>query len=274
MGEDLLTYDKLSVAYRGIAALREVSFSVMPGEAVCVVGESGSGKSTLLRTAIGLLSPGGRVTHGTVRFRGCDVTAMTSRELQRLRGAQIGFLFQDCRAALTPVRRVGDQLVEAVRAHACEPRRDIERRACELLERMNVADPERVLASYPHELSGGLGQRAGIAIALVLRPRVMLVDEPTSALDAVSGRQVIDELVREKHETGTALVVVTHNIGVARALADEVVVLHGGVAVESGAMRDVLEHPECAYTRELIEAVRFLGDLGGKGDGDGSAREI
>lgn len=254
----LLEFDRVEVSFDGRAVVCGVSFSVMPGEVLAIVGESGSGKSTLCRAAMGLLEAGGAVTQGDVWFDGVNVTDLPERRLRALRGPGMGMVFQDCLAALDPVRTIGAQAYESLRAHEKVSRREARRRTLRLFERFGLEDPERVLASFPFELSGGMGQRAGLAMAALLRPRLLLADEPTSALDAVSQAQVVRELASLRAESGVALVVVTHSMGVARALADAVLVLKDGTVVEYGPAADVLERPQSAWTCELLAAMPRL----------------
>lgn len=253
-----LEFDKVTIAYGDTPAVRDLSFSVASGEILGIVGESGSGKSTLLRAALRLLGPAGRVSAGRILCEGRDVGRLSEEEMRRLRGPQLGMVFQDCLAALAPTRRIGDLFYEEVAAHGNVTRAECEARAVESLRRLNLAEPGRILASYPFELSGGIGQRVGIALALALRPKLILADEPTSALDAVSQKLVMAELSRLRDEEGMAIVLVTHNIGVARTLADEVLVLKDGRMVECGRASDVLHAPKSAYARELVAAVPHL----------------
>lgn len=254
MAEPLLSYDHVSVAYEGRVVVHDVSFAVAAGETLGIVGESGSGKSTLLRAALRLGGPAQVVVQGRILYRGNDLAQRDERGMRDVRGREIGMVFQDCLAALTPIRTIGDQAFEVVAAHGPATRADVDARLGDLLARLAIADPARVLASYPFELSGGMGQRVGIALALIMEPAVLLADEPTSALDAVTQKQVVEELGRLCRETGAALVVVSHNIGVIRALADDVLVLKDGAVVERGRAAEVLSRPQDAYTRELLAA--------------------
>lgn len=258
MNEAVLTYDHVEVSYGGRPVVHDVSARVLPGHVLGIVGESGSGKSTLVKAAMGLLGSRGMVTRGRILYRGSDLVDLPKRELCALCGPDLGMVFQDCLAALTPIRTIGDQLYEAVSAHGPAAREQVEARARELLARVNIADPLRVLASYPFELSGGMGQRVGIVMAMMLEPRVLLADEPTSALDVVSQKLVLEEFLELKRQTDTAIVLVTHNIGVVRALADEVLVLKAGEVMEQGAACEVLGNPASAYTRGLLEAVPVI----------------
>lgn len=273
MDEALLEYEHVDVAYDGICAVRDVSFSVAQGQIVGIVGESGSGKSTLLKAAMGLLGGRGSVPQGRILYRGTDLLALSEKELRALCGPELGMVFQDCLAALTPSYTIGNQMYEAVRVHKKCKRAEVDERACELLSRLNVEEPERILKSYPFELSGGLGQRVGIAMAMILDPAVLLADEPTSALDAVSQKLVVEELSQLRRDLGTSIVVVTHNVSVVRALADSVVVLKDGSVVEEGPAAQVLEKPENEYTKELLAAVPSISwadDEAGEDDCEGN----
>lgn len=258
VGRAVLEFDDLEVRYGDVRALRGVSLRVMPGECVGVVGESGSGKSTLAKAAMGLLDAPGRACAGRVLFEGRDIAEMSGEELRRLRGPGMGLVPQDAIGSFTPVRTFGAQAFEAARAHGRPSRRSVREELCEILGRLDVDDPERVLKSHPFELSGGLGQRAAMALAMYFRPKVLFADEPTSALDAIARKQTVEALGRLKEETGTALVVITHDIGVARRLADRIVVMEGGLVVEEGPVEEVFSRPRHRSTKELVEAVASL----------------
>ena len=258
MTEPLLEYSHVDVSYSGVAVVRDVSFPVVPGEVVCLVGESGCGKSTLVKAAMGQLGPNGMVTRGDIWYKGHCVPDLPACDLRRLCGSDFALVFQDCLAALTPIRRIGDQVHEGMAAHRSISRADCDALACEMFAKLGLEDPERVLASYPFELSGGMGQRVGIAIALLSEPSVLFADEPTSALDVIVQAQVIDLFKRINADLGTTIVLVTHNMGVVRALADHVLVLKDGEVVEYGEAKQVLEAPAAAYTRELIAAAPRL----------------
>ncbi len=258
MTSALLEYERLSVSLGGNPVLSDVSLSLRRGEILCVVGESGSGKSTLLNAALHLLGPTGLVTGGSVRFCGEDVYHMAEGQLRDLRGPGVGMIHQDCLASFCPIRRIGDQIHEALAAHGSTSRAASLRLAGDMLARLNFPDPQRVLSSYPFELSGGMGQRVGIALCLLMSPQAVLADEPTSALDVVSQKRVVDELLRVREDFGLGMVVVTHNMGVARAMADRVLVLKDGRVVECGRAPEVLDRPRTAYTRALLDAAPRL----------------
>ncbi len=256
----LLAYRYVDVAYGDHAVLHDINVCVHAGEIVGIVGESGSGKSTLLKAAMGLFGNDGTLTKGQICYGGFDLAACSFEELRALRGAQIAMIFQECLSALTPTKTIASQMYEQCCAHAtCAVSKDeVFSRAIELLGALFIERPDEVLASYPFELSGGIGQRVGIAMAMLLEPNIILADEPTSALDAVSQKQVLTEFVRLKQEKNTAVVLVSHNIAAVRAVADYVVVLKDGIVVEQGSAQEVLSAPQSAYTQELLAAVPTL----------------
>ena len=203
MNEPLLEYTHVEVSYAGTAVVHDVSFPVREGEIVCIVGESGSGKSTLVKAAMGQLGPKGLVTRGDIWYQGKSVPDLPRSELQKLCGADFALVFQDCLAALTPIRTIGDQVHESLSAHRKVTRSESDDLASDMFAKLGLEDPARVLASYPFNLSGGMGQRVGIAIALLSNPRILFADEPTSALDVVVQAQVV-ELLRDINRKLTA----------------------------------------------------------------------
>lgn len=248
----LLSVDGLSVAYGSQPALEQVSFTLAPGELLGVVGGSGSGKSTLLRAIAGLLAGNARITSGCISFQGAALSECA------LRGNAIGMIFQDPAASFCPVRTIGDQLHETLNAqHPCS-RAESDAAAAALFTQLGLAAPEKLLSSYPFALSGGMSQRVALAIAMLLNPALLLADEPTSALDMISQRQVLDALSFLRQKNGSAIVLVTHNIGVCERLADQVIVLQSGRIVEAGPTAQVFSSPQAAYTKELLAAVPRL----------------
>ena len=238
--EALLEYRQTDVCYGGVRAVRGVSFTLHAGEILGVVGESGCGKSTLLRAAMSLLGPGGLVTGGKILYRGENLPDLSARARRRLNGPELGMIFQSAGSSFCPVRRVEDW------------DKDKE------YDRLGLEDGPRILNSYPFELSGGMQQRVGIAAAMLLRPRVLLADEPTAALDVSAQKQVLEELLLVRESFGTAVVLVSHNLGLVAAMADRVLVMHRGEIVEAGETRQVLRQPRADYTRRLLEAVPKL----------------
>ncbi|MGI6011541.1 MAG: ABC transporter ATP-binding protein [Ruminococcus sp.] len=256
--EKLLTYQSVEISYNERAVVHNIGFSVEKGEILGIVGESGSGKSTLIKGAMGLLEPGGRVTGGSIRFEGKNLTDLPEKEMRKIRGAQMGMIFQDAGASLCPIRKIGDQIYESISAHEKTARKDSDDRALELLDKLGFQEGKRILNSYPFEMSGGMNQRINIAIAMLLNPRLLLADEPTSALDVSVQKQEVEEMLLLREMYGTAIVLVTHNIGVVSAMADKVLVLRSGNMVEYGSRDRVLNAPEKEYTRELLAAVPKL----------------
>ncbi len=252
----LLSVEGLEVSFGNHAAVRGVDLSVLPGQTVAVVGESGSGKSTTATAILGLLPPGGRITAGRIVFDGFDIAAADRRALRSIRGRAIGYIPQDPMTNLNPVWKVGFQIREALRANTSGRR--TRQRAVELLAEAGMPDPAKQAGRYPHQLSGGMCQRALIAIGLAGRPRLLIADEPTSALDVTVQRQVLDHLQRLTEELGTALLLITHDLALAAERAESVVVVHRGVVVESGAARSILQNPQHEYTRRLVAAAPSL----------------
>lgn len=258
MKEAVIAYDNVDICYDGRPVVRQATFSLRPGEILGIVGESGSGKSTLLQSAMNLLGPGGAVTQGHIWFQGRDILALSKEEMRRLCGAQMAMVFQDAAASLCPVRTVGSQLCEAVAAHWDVERDDVRQRALELFARLGFSDGRRVWDSYPFELSGGMNQRVALVMVMLLKPTLLLADEPTSALDVCAQKQVLDELLYLRDRYGTAIMLVTHDMGVASRMADFVLVVKDGQMIEYGPAKDVLASPVQAYTKELLAAVPTL----------------
>lgn len=255
-GEPLLAVEGLEVRFGDQAAVRGVDLTVLPGHTVAVVGESGCGKSTTAAAILGLLAPGGRITAGRILFDGSDIAGADRRTLRAIRGREIGYIPQDPMANLNPVWKVGFQVSEALRANTSDRR--TRERAVELLARAGMPDPAKQAGRYPHQLSGGMCQRALIAIGLAGRPRLLIADEPTSALDVTVQRQVLDHLQGLTTELGTALLLITHDLALAAERAESVVVMRAGVVVESGAAESILRDPQHDYTRRLVAAAPSL----------------
>ncbi len=256
--EELLTYDQVSISYQERPVVENMSFILRPGEILGIAGESGSGKSSVLRAALGVLGPGGSMTKGTIRFRGREISKMSKEELRRIRGGEIGMIFQDTKASFCPVRTIGDQIYESLCAHEKLSRKASDEKARELFEKIGLKDGKKVLASYPFELSGGMNQRVGIACAMLLEPSVLLADEPTSALDMVAQKQVMEEMMALRKMDKTAVILVSHNLKLILNLADMVLVLHEGKTVEYGESLQILSRPQAEYTRKLLDAVPSL----------------
>jgi peptide/nickel transport system ATP-binding protein len=233
-------------------AVNGVTFDLMPGEVLCIIGESGSGKSVTMRALMRLLPPKKTVLGGHMRVGTHDIRALSERRLRDIRGSTVSMIFQEPMTALDPVYTIGDQIAETVMRHeGCSRKAGLER-ALELLQLVKVPSPERRLKAYPHELSGGLRQRAMIAVALSCRPSLLPADEPTTALDATVQIQVLVLLRKLQQELGMAVIFVTHDIGVAAQIADKVAVMYAGRIVEYGKVSDVLLRPSHPYTLGML----------------------
>ena len=232
----------------------DVSFEVHAGEVLGIVGESGSGKSITSLSLLNLVDDPGEIVSGRVLLDGADVLKMRGTALQRVRGAEIGMIFQEPMRSLNPVFTIGKQLIETIRAHEDVKPADAYDRSVDWLRRVGLPNPERVMRSYPHEMSGGMLQRAMIAVALCCRPRLLIADEPTTALDVTIQAQIIDLLLDLRDETGMAMLFITHDLGVIAEVADSVLVMYGGHVVERGDVFSLFDHPQHPYTDALLKA--------------------
>ena len=253
----VLEVQDLAVAYRDAAGQAQrvvhgVSFSVAPGEVVALVGESGSGKTTTAQAVIGLLADNGRREHGSIRLQGTEVSGWPAARWNAIRGRVVSLVPQDPTMSLNPVRTVGDQVGEILRIHGLRDRTAVEARVLELLARVGLSQPALRARQYPHELSGGMRQRVLIAIAIALRPALIIADEPTSALDVTVQRRILDLIDALRRETGTAVLLVTHDLGVAADRSHRLVVMQGGRIQEQGPTLELLRNPQSAYTRRLL----------------------
>lgn len=254
----LLEYDTVEISFGGTPVVHDVSFSLQPGEILGLVGESGSGKSSLIKAAMGLLGNNGLVTRGDIWFEGKNLPDLSEKELRKIRGAKIGMIFQDAGASLCPIRTIGEQIQESLSAHGSVSKAEVKERALELFNKLHFKDPGRIWGSYTFQLSGGMNQRAGIAIAMLMNPSIVLADEPTSALDVSAQKQVVMEMLQLREMFGTAIVLVTHDIGVVSAMADRMLVLKDGNVMEYGDAGEILNHPQNAYTKKMLAAVPKL----------------
>ncbi|MGI6877162.1 ABC transporter ATP-binding protein [Microbacterium sp. gxy059] len=240
-------------------AVAGVTFDVAEGEVVSIVGESGSGKSVTALSLLRLVDDPGRITGGRVLFDGDDVLAMRRTALQRLRGDEVGMIFQEPIRSMNPVFTIGRQIIETLRAHTSLSKRAAYDRAISWLERVGLPNPERVMRAYPHELSGGMMQRAMIAMALCCEPRLLIADEPTTALDVTIQAQILDLLLDLCDETGMAILFITHDLGVVAQIADAVLVMYGGRIIERGDVLDIFDRPQHPYTEALLRTKPVLG---------------
>ncbi len=254
----LIEARSLTLGYGDSPIAWDISFFAEPGEILGIVGESGSGKSTILKALNGGKDFGVQVFSGEVLFKGQDLCRMKPSQLQRIRGGQIGMIFQDPSSSFNPIRTFEKQIRTTFRDHGHKEWETEKKQLLEVFEVMNLNDGEQILKSCPFEMSGGMNQRIAIAAATSLHPDLLLADEPTSALDVTIQRQIIDELLQLRDRYGMAIVLVTHNIGVVREMADRIIILNQGRIIESGRVSEVLENPVQEYTKQLLDAVPVL----------------
>ncbi|MEU6999143.1 ABC transporter ATP-binding protein [Nonomuraea sp. NPDC046570] len=255
----LLDVQDLRVRFGSFTAVDGLSFSVRQGEVLGIVGESGSGKSVSMMGLLGLIRTPGAEISGKVTFRGRDLLALKDREMRAIRGKEIAMIFQDPMTALTPVYTVGWQIAEQIRAHEKVSRSEARKRAIGLLEEVGIPAPGKRVDAYPHEFSGGMRQRAVIAMALSCSPALLIADEPTTALDVTTQAQILDLMRRLRDDHGSAIVMITHDMGVVSETADQVLVMYGGRAVERGPRQAVFHHPRHPYTWGLLDSVPRVG---------------
>jgi oligopeptide/dipeptide ABC transporter ATP-binding protein len=261
----LLSVSNLRVVFgseRGeLAAVDDVGFDVSEGEVLGIVGESGSGKSVTALSIMGLLpKPPARVTAGSIKFQGANLLRLSEREMRRVRGPGIGMIFQEPMTSLNPVFPIGDQLMETIRVHERVSPAARRNRAVAMLARVGIAEPERRLRDYPHQLSGGMRQRVMIAMALACNPKLLIADEPTTALDVTIQQQILELLLDLREDLGMAIVIITHNMGVVAEMADRVLVMYAGRIVERAPVTELFERPAHPYTRGLLESIPTLAD--------------
>src|SRR6056297_57846 len=260
MSGPLLEVDRLSVDFSTeggtVRAVDDVSFSIQPGRTLGIVGESGCGKSVTSLALMGLLPrPAGRIASGSVRLAGSELTSMSDRALRRMRGAELSMIFQEPMTALNPVYTIGAQMTAVLRRHEGLSRRAARTRAIDMLERVGIPLPARRIDEYPHELSGGMRQRAMIAMALSCRPRLLIADEPTTALDVTTQSQVLGQISDLQQELGTAVILVTHDLGVVAETCDDAMVMYCGQVVEQAPVSVLFEKPRHRYTEGLLAAI-------------------
>jgi peptide/nickel transport system ATP-binding protein len=239
-----------------------VDFELAAGEVLALVGESGCGKSVTALSVLRLVQRPGRIESGRILLAGRDLRALPVAQMRQLRGREAAMIFQEPMTSLNPVQNAGDQVAEAIRLHESLSRAEAQRRAAELFARVGIPDPSARLRAYPHELSGGLKQRVMIAMALALRPRLLIADEPTTALDVTIQAQILELLRELQRELGTAILLITHDLGVVNELADRVAVMYAGRLVEEGTRLDVLDSARHPYTQGLLRAIPARAERG------------
>jgi peptide/nickel transport system ATP-binding protein len=262
MPERLLEVEDLSVHFATedgmVRAVDGVSFTLDRGEVLGVVGESGSGKSVTAMTIMGLTRGVNAKFGGAVRYQGTDLLQISDTEMQNYRGNEIGMIFQDPMTSLNPVYRVGEQITEAIRAHEHVDKRAARKRAVELLKQVGIPNPESRVDDFPHQFSGGMRQRAMIAMALSCNPAILIADEPTTALDVTIQAQIIELIGRLKRDFDSAVIMITHDLGVVADIADEILVMYAGRVVEDASTRDLFYDPQMPYTWGLLGSIPRL----------------
>jgi oligopeptide/dipeptide ABC transporter ATP-binding protein len=261
MSDPVLEVEDLHVRFdqagRRVHAVNGLSYQLRDGRTLAIIGESGSGKTVSSRALMGLLPPSATVT-GSARIDGVELVGMPEEQIRRYRGADIAMVFQDPTRSLNPTMRIGTQITEAVRAHGQVDRAAAKLRAVELLKLVRIPDPERRFHEYPHQLSGGMRQRVMIAIALASDPKVLIADEATTALDVTTQAQIMELLAELRERLGTAIILISHDLGLAASYADEVIVMYAGRAVEQAPTRILFGQMRMPYTRALLEAIPRL----------------
>ena len=255
----LLDIKEIDVSYGKQLTVKDCSITLEQGQICSVVGESGSGKTTVIRAVLGLLPGGGKVTKGDIVYDGKSLLKLNKRQWRALRGHDISMIFQDSGAMMNQTRLIGGSFVEYVRTHEEISKQDAWKKGAEMLSKMRLPDPDRIMRSYPFQLSGGMRQRVGIAMGMTYQPKLLLADEPTSALDVTTQAQIVRQMMELRDEYGTSIIIVTHDIGVAAYMADHVVVMKDGRIEDQGDRDHILNHSENEYTRRLIAAVPSLG---------------
>lgn len=255
----MLEIKNVTISYGDRPTVKNFSMALKKGEIASIVGESGSGKTTVIRAVLGLLPGGGKVTEGDILFEGKSLLENTAEEWRNLRGTDMSMIFQDSGAMLNPIRKIGSVFVEYIRTHEKISRKAAWEKGREMLEQMRLPSSDNIMKSYPFQLSGGMRQRVGIAMAMTFQPKLLLADEPTSALDVTTQAQIVRQMMELRDEWGTSIIMVTHNLGVAAYMSDQILVMKEGQIADTGSRDQILKGGRSIYTQELLEAVPSLG---------------
>ena len=255
----MLEIKNVTISYGDRPTVKKFSMALKKGEIASIVGESGSGKTTVIRAVLGLLPGGGKVTEGDILFEGKSLLENTAEEWRNLRGTDMSMIFQDSGAMLNPIRKIGSVFVEYIRTHEKISRKAAWEKGREMLEQMRLPSSDNIMKSYPFQLSGGMRQRVGIAMAMTFQPKLLLADEPTSALDVTTQAQIVRQMMELREEWGTSIIMVTHNLGAAAYMSDQILVMKEGQIADTGSRDQILKGGRSVYTQELLEAVPSLG---------------
>ncbi len=257
----MLELKNVTISYKDRPTVKNFDLSLGQGKICSIVGESGSGKTTVIRAVLGLLGGGGKVTGGDIFFEGRSLLSNTKEEWRKLRGTDISMIFQDSGAMTNQTRVIGKQFVEYICTHEKVSKKEAWERGIEMLERMRLPSGDNIMKSYPFQLSGGMRQRVGIAMAMTFQPKLLLADEPTSALDVTTQAQIVRQMMELRDAYKTSIIMVTHNLGVAAYMADHIVVMKNGKIVDAGDREQILRNSQSEYTKNLLEAVPSLGGV-------------
>lgn len=256
----LLEVKDLQISYGNKITVDKASFSLEKGEILSIVGESGSGKTTVIRALMGCLPGNGHVSGGDILFEGRSVLGNTADDWRKMCGEEMSMIFQDSGNMINPIRKIGKQFIDYIIAHKPNiSKADAYKMAVAMLDDVRLPNPDNIMNSYPFELSGGMRQRVGIAIAMAFQPKILLADEPTSALDVTTQAQIIRQIVDVRNEFNAAVIIVTHNLGVASYMSNKIIVMKDGHIVESGLREDIISNPQHEYTKELLASVPVIG---------------
>lgn len=255
----MLEIKNVTISYGDRPTVKNFSMTLKKGEIASIAGESGSGKTTVIRAVLGLLPGGGKITGGDILFEGKSLLDNTAEEWRNLRGTDMSMIFQDSGAMLNPIRKIGSVFVEYICTHEKISRKAAWEKGREMLDRMRLPSSDNIMKSYPFQLSGGMRQRVGIAMAMTFQPKLLLADEPTSALDVTTQAQIVRQMMELRDEWGTSIIMVTHNLGVAAYMSDQILVMKEGQIADTGSRDQILKGGRSIYTQELLEAVPSLG---------------
>lgn len=256
----LLEVNNLDISYGDKLTVAGANLKLDRGEILSIVGESGSGKTTIIRAIMGCLPGAGHVSGGSIMFDGKNILENSHEDWRQMYGKEMSMIFQDSGNMINPIRRIGEQFIDYIQTHAPEKSKSqANEMAIGMLTNVHLPNPGNIMNSYPFELSGGMRQRVGIAMAMIFSPKLLLADEPTSALDVTTQAQIIRQIVDVRNEYNAAVIIVTHNLGVASYVSNKIMVMQGGKVVESGRREDIIGNPQHEYTKQLLRAVPVIG---------------
>ena len=255
----LLEIKNVDISYGKNVTVSDCNLTLEQGEICSIVGESGSGKTTVIRAVLGLLAGGGKVTAGEILFEGKSLLGLDKKQWRDLRGHDISMIFQDSGAMMNQTRKIGNTFVEYIRTHENLSKKEAWAKGADMLTRMRLPDGDRIMRSYPFQLSGGMRQRVGIAMGMTYQPKLLLADEPTSALDVTTQAQIVRQMMELRDEYGTSIILVTHDLGVATYMGDKIVVMKNGKIEDRGSRDHMLHQTDNAYTKLLLDAVPSVG---------------